>query len=67
MNLRFLEAFVWVARLGSFKAAADKLHTTQAAISAPIAALEDQFGMAMPLRKRLTGTPLSPRRCGRPA
>ena len=47
MNLRFLEAFVWVARLGSFKAAADKLHTTQAAISARIATLEDQFGVRL--------------------
>ncbi len=67
MNLRFLEAFVWVARLGSFKAAADKLHTTQAAISARIATLEDQFGMAMPQRQSLAATPLSPWRCGRPA
>lgn len=47
MNLRFLEAFVWVARLGSFKAAADKLHTTQTAISARIATLEDEFGVRL--------------------
>ncbi len=40
MNVRFLEAFVWVARLGSFRAAADKLHTTQAGISSRIATLE---------------------------
>ncbi len=44
MNVRFLEAFVWVARLGSFKAAADRLHTTQAGISSRIATLEQQFG-----------------------
>jgi len=47
MNIRFLEAFVWVARLGSFKAAADKLDTTQAATSARIATLEDQFGVRL--------------------
>jgi DNA-binding transcriptional LysR family regulator len=44
MNVRFLEAFVWVARLGSFKAAAERLHTTQAGISSRIATLEQQFG-----------------------
>lgn len=44
MNTRFLEAFVWVARLGSFRAAADRLNLTQAAISSRIASLEDSFG-----------------------
>jgi DNA-binding transcriptional LysR family regulator len=47
MNVRFLEAFVWVARLGSFRAAADKLHTTQAGISSRIATLEEQFGVRL--------------------
>ena len=45
MNVRFLEAFVWVAKLGSFKAAAEKMHTTQAGISSRIATLEEQFGV----------------------
>lgn len=40
MNLRFLETFVWVARLGSFRATASKLHLTQAAVSGRMAALE---------------------------
>ena len=44
MNTRFLEAFVWAARLGSFRTAADKLHITQAAISNRIASLEQDFG-----------------------
>lgn len=44
MNTRFLEAFVWVARLGSFRAAADRLNLTQAAISSRIASLENSFG-----------------------
>jgi DNA-binding transcriptional LysR family regulator len=43
MNTRFLEAFVWVARFGSFRAAADKLNITQAAISNRIASLELEF------------------------
>jgi DNA-binding transcriptional LysR family regulator len=52
MNLRFLEAFVWVARLRSFKAAADRLHTTQAGISGRIATLEEQFGVRLFERDR---------------
>ncbi|CDG84994.1 LysR family transcriptional regulator [Janthinobacterium agaricidamnosum] len=44
MNTRFLEAFVWAARLGSFRTAAEKLHITQAAISNRIASLEQDFG-----------------------
>jgi DNA-binding transcriptional LysR family regulator len=47
MNVRFLEAFVWVSKLGSFKAAADKLFTTQAGISSRIATLEQQFGVRL--------------------
>lgn len=47
MNLRFLEAFVWVARLASFKAAASKLCTTQAAISSRIATLKGQLGVRL--------------------
>ncbi|MEN3385872.1 MAG: hypothetical protein V7608_5916, partial [Hyphomicrobiales bacterium] len=40
MNLKFLETFVWVARLRSFSLAAEKLRTTQAAVSNRIATLE---------------------------
>ncbi len=43
MNLRFLETFVWVARLGSFRATASKLHVTQAAVSGRMAALENDL------------------------
>lgn len=66
MNLRFLESFLWVARLGSFKAAAEKLHTTQAGISSRIATLEEQFGVRLFERDRHTvsltyhGTELMP-------
>lgn len=43
-NLRFLEALIWVVRLGSFNAAARQLHVTPAAISSRIAALESDVG-----------------------
>lgn len=47
MNLRFVEAFVWVSRLGSFKGAAERLFTTQAAISNRIATLEAEIGIRL--------------------
>lgn len=43
MNTRFLESFLLVAELGSFRAAADRLHVTQAAISNRIASLEEEL------------------------
>jgi DNA-binding transcriptional LysR family regulator len=45
MNLRFLEAFYWIAKLGSFSAAAAKMHATPAAISERIRTLEEDFGV----------------------
>lgn len=47
MNLRFLETFIWVARLKSFSLTAERLHTTQAAISARIASLEQELGVRL--------------------
>ncbi|MDR3221721.1 MAG: LysR family transcriptional regulator, partial [Candidatus Accumulibacter sp.] len=47
MNLKFIEAFVWVARLGSITRAAKKLCLTQSAVSNRIAALEDEFGVEL--------------------
>lgn len=47
MNLRFLETFVWVARLKSFSAAAAKLHTTQPNISSRVAVLEKDLGVPL--------------------
>lgn len=44
-DFRSLETFLWVSRLGSFNAAAQKLNTTQPAISQRIAQLEDQLGV----------------------
>lgn len=47
MNLRFVETFLWVARLGSFSAAAERLGATQASVSHRIATLEQELGVAL--------------------
>lgn len=44
VNLKFLETFIWVAKLRSFSLAAEKLHSTQAAISSRISVLEQELG-----------------------
>ncbi len=47
MNLRFVEAFYWVASLKSVTRAADKLFLTQSAMSSRIAALEEELGVLL--------------------
>lgn len=47
MDFKTLEMFVWIARLGSFRAAAQRLYTTQPAVSARIANLERNLGVAL--------------------
>ncbi|NKI68661.1 LysR family transcriptional regulator [Collimonas pratensis] len=47
MNIRFLETFVWLAKLKNFRLTAEKLHTTQAAVSSRIATLEQDFGVRL--------------------
>ncbi|MGH1486923.1 MAG: LysR family transcriptional regulator [Cellvibrionaceae bacterium] len=47
MNIKNLEAFLAIVQLGSFKAASEKLHTTQPAISARIANLENEIGSSI--------------------
>lgn len=47
MNTRFLETLVVLSRLGSFRETAQVLHTTQAAASQRIAALEDELGVVL--------------------
>jgi DNA-binding transcriptional LysR family regulator len=47
MNVRFLETFVWLARLHSFRLTAERLHATQAAISSRISALEQELGVRL--------------------
>ena len=43
IDLRHIETFFWVANLGSFRAASEKLNTTQPAISARVRELESQM------------------------
>ncbi|MEH6835806.1 MULTISPECIES: LysR family transcriptional regulator [Falsihalocynthiibacter] len=50
LNLKQLEALVWVADLGSFRKAAHHLNTTQPNISSRIAGLEQSFGISLMLR-----------------
>jgi hypothetical protein len=44
-NLVHLETLCWIARLGTFTAAADRLHTAQSAISARMKELERSLGV----------------------
>ena len=60
MNLRFLETFVWVARLRSFSLAADKLATTQASVSNRIATLERELGVRL-FERDLRNVSLTPK------
>lgn len=46
-DLRSLEVFFWVARLGSFRGASERLHTTQPAVSQRIAGLEERLGVRL--------------------
>lgn len=47
MNLRFVEAFYWVASLKSVSRAAEKLHITQSAMSSRVATLEEELGVML--------------------
>lgn len=47
LSLKQLEAFIWVAELGSFRRAADRLNTTQPNISSRIAALESALNVTL--------------------
>ena len=47
MNLRFVEAFYWVASLKSISRAAEKLFLTQSAMSSRISTLEDELGVLL--------------------
>ncbi|MFZ5555731.1 MAG: LysR family transcriptional regulator [Pseudomonadota bacterium] len=52
LNTRDLETFLWSARLGSFSAAAEKLSTTQPAVSMRIQQLERGLGFPLFVRTR---------------
>lgn len=46
-DLKSLEAFVWIVRLGGFRAAAARLNTTQPSVSARIDQLEKSLGVTL--------------------
>lgn len=46
-DLRALESFVWIARLGSFRAASERLNLPQPTLSTRIARLDEQLGVAL--------------------
>ncbi|OZI75636.1 LysR family transcriptional regulator [Bordetella genomosp. 2] len=47
IDLRNIETFFWVSTLGSFRAASEKLNTTQPAVSQRIASLERDLGVRL--------------------
>jgi DNA-binding transcriptional LysR family regulator len=47
MNLKQIETFLWIARLGGFAAAAERLNATQSAVSARIQELEQALGVKL--------------------
>jgi DNA-binding transcriptional LysR family regulator len=47
VDFRSLEVFYWISQLGSFRRAADRLNTTQPAISHRIAGLESALGVKL--------------------
>ncbi len=47
MNIKQLEAFIWIVRLGSFAAAAERLCMTQSTISARVQELEQAIGVSL--------------------
>ena len=47
MNIQQIKTFVWVVKLGGFRKAAEKLHTSQPAVSARISALEKGLGATL--------------------
>jgi len=57
VDFKTLETFVWVANLRSFRRAAEKLNTTQPAVSMRIAQLEEDLGVRLLERDRRLVSP----------
>lgn len=57
IDFKALETFQWVVTLGSFRGAAQKLNTTQPAISQRVAQLERELGVKLLQRERPLATP----------
>ena len=59
MRIRNLDTFYWIASLGSFRAASEKLFLTQPAITARIQVLEQDLGTEV-FVKNIKRTELTP-------
>ena len=57
IDFKALETFMWVTNLRSFRGAAEKLNTTQPAVSMRIAQLEDMLGVRLLERDRRVVAP----------
>jgi DNA-binding transcriptional LysR family regulator len=57
VDFKSLETFLWVVTLGSFRAAGEKLNTTQPAISQRIAQLERELGVKLLNRDHRVASP----------
>ncbi len=57
IDLRSLEVFFWVVKLGGFGRAAERLHMTQPAVSARIANIEARYGVRL-LNRGTHGAPV---------
>jgi len=57
VDFKLLETFLWVVTLGSFRAAGEKLNTTQPAISQRIAQLERELGVKLLNRDHRVASP----------
>ncbi|MGY4426906.1 DNA-binding transcriptional LysR family regulator [Bradyrhizobium sp. JR6.1] len=56
-DFRSIETFLWVVKLGSFRGAAQRLNTTQPAISQRIAQLEREMGVKLLNRDHRVASP----------
>ncbi|KIZ34231.1 LysR family transcriptional regulator, partial [Rhodopseudomonas palustris] len=57
VDFKAIETFLWVVTLGSFRGAAQKLNTTQPAISQRIAQLESELGVRLLQRDHRVASP----------
>jgi DNA-binding transcriptional LysR family regulator len=62
IDFKTLETFVWVATLGSFRGAAEKLNTSQPAISQRIGQLEEALDLRLFQRDSHSTSPTAPGR-----
>src|ERR1700746_1772252 len=57
VDFKSIETFLWVVTLGNFRAAGEKLNTTQPAISQRIAQLERELGVKLLNRDHRVASP----------